>query len=507
MTDATADRREAPRNPRRRGPTSTANFGSSRRESHDATAFYERFVAPEISTADTIERNELLDVIHVGDSSKMVDVADNSVALVVTSPPYFAGKAYEESLGENGVPADYFEYLSMLERVFAECARVLEPGGRIAVNVANLGRRPYRSLAGDVTQILQDLGLLLRGEVVWWKGRAAGGSCAWGTFQRPSNPVLRDVTERIVIASKGRFDRALKPTDRAARGLPSTATISRDEFLEATTDLWEMPPESATRVGHPAPFPVELPERLIHLYTYDDDVVLDPFMGSGSTAVAAAAHRSPLRRLRHRPRLRGAGRRAPGGGAEPAGHPDHRGALALPASTSRPAPAAPIPSPTDEGDFQSRAVREGRQAKEIAEALLKDSGFVDPRFDVKYPCGVEVNLIATDANGDDWAFDVSGAFTSNRAGLKRTDTLWKALGKASVLHLDPTFDLPLVLLTTDAPTRGSAGAKALAMATGIDAEGAAKPVADLVEMLDPAQRVRLTRYAAEGRAALTPLAD
>ncbi len=164
---------------------------------------------------------------------------------------------------------------------------MLEPGGRIAVNVANLGRRPYRSLAGDVTEILQDLGLLLRGEVIWWKGRAAGGSCAWGTFQRPSNPVLRDVTERIVIASKGRFDRALKPGQRLAAGLPSTGTISRDEFLEATTDLWEIAPESATRVGHPAPYPIELPKRLIELYTYESDAVLDPFMGSGTTAVAA----------------------------------------------------------------------------------------------------------------------------------------------------------------------------------------------------------------------------
>ena len=217
----------------------------------------------------------------------MRNVESDSVALVVTSPPYFAGKEYEESLGLNGVPGTYFEFLTLLHDVFSECKRVVEPGGRIAVNVANLGRRPYRSLAGDVTQILQDLGLLLRGEVVWWKGRAAGGSCAWGTFQRPSNPVLRDVTERIIIASKGRFDRALKPEERLDRKMPSTATISRDEFLEATTDLWEIPPESATHVGHPAPFPVAIPRRLIELYTYEGDVVLDPFMGSGTTAVAA----------------------------------------------------------------------------------------------------------------------------------------------------------------------------------------------------------------------------
>jgi site-specific DNA-methyltransferase (adenine-specific) len=245
-----------PRNGRVRRPTATTRFGSSRRESHDATAFYERFVPPELSNDTTVTRPKTLDVIYRHDARDMRKVESNSVALVVTSPPYFAGKEYEESLGHNGVPGTYFEYLALLHDVFEECKRVLEPGGRIAVNVANLGRRPYRSLAGDVTEILQDLGLLLRGEVVWWKGRAAGGSCAWGTFQRPSNPVLRDVTERIVIASKGRFDRALKPEERLDLDLPSTATISRDEFLEATTDLWEIPPESATRVGHPAPFPV-----------------------------------------------------------------------------------------------------------------------------------------------------------------------------------------------------------------------------------------------------------
>ena len=276
-----------PRGGRVRRATATARFGSSRRESHDATGFYERFVAPELSDDTTVVRSKKKDVIYRHDARDMGVLESNSVALVVTSPPYFAGKEYERSLGQNGVPGTYFEYLDLLHAVFAECKRVLEPGGRIAVNIANLGRRPYRSLAGDVTEILQDLGLLLRGEVVWWKGRAAGGSCAWGTFQRPSNPVFRDVTERIVIASKGRFDRALKPEQRLDAGLPSTATISRDEFLEATTDLWEMPPESATRVGHPAPFPVELPKRLIELYTYENDVVLDPFMGSGTTAIAA----------------------------------------------------------------------------------------------------------------------------------------------------------------------------------------------------------------------------
>jgi len=165
---------------------------------------------------------------------------------------------------------------------------VLEPGGRIAVNVANLGRKPYRSLAADVTSILQDdLALLLRGEVVWVKGKGATGSTAWGSFQSAANPVLRDLSERIVIASKGRFDRAVPRSKRAARGLPFENTISKEEFMESTLDVWHLAPESARRVGHPAPFPVELPARCIRLFTYAGDLVLDPFMGSGSTAVAA----------------------------------------------------------------------------------------------------------------------------------------------------------------------------------------------------------------------------
>ncbi|MDQ1395555.1 MAG: hypothetical protein QOG64_814, partial [Acidimicrobiaceae bacterium] len=364
----------APRQVRK--ATVTATFGSSRRESHDASGFYDRFVPPEISNDQTVSRPAQLDVVHGEDARSMAAVPTSSVALVVTSPPYFAGKAYEQSLGENGVPASYFEYLQLLRDVFAESKRTLEPGGRIAVNVANLGRRPYRSLSGDVSAILQDLGLLLRGEVVWWKGRAAGGSCAWGSFQRPGNPVLRDVTERVVIASKGRFDRALTPLERHACDLPSTATISRDEFLEATTDLWEIAPESATRVGHPAPFPVELPRRLIELYTYAGDVVLDPFMGSGTTAVAAIRTGRHYLGYETDPEYRDrAEQRA---AAELAMAGIHRGdfPVVLPA-------VDPAIEPAEE--FPAGEVREGRQAKEIAGKLLVACGFDDVRAEVKLP--------------------------------------------------------------------------------------------------------------------------
>ena len=273
---------------RNRDATATSQFGVSRRENHDASAFYERFPAPTLLADSTVVECPITDTIIVGDSRDLSAIPDNSIALVVTSPPYFAGKAYEAELGEGAVPASYLEYLVMLREVFAECWRVLEPGGRIAVNVANLGRKPYRSLAGDVTGVLQDdLGFLLRGEIVWIKAEGASGNCAWGSYASAANPVLRDLTERIVVASKGRFDRALTRAQREKKGLPFENSIAPEDFMAWTLDTWRIAPESAKRVGHPAPYPVELPRRAIELFTYVGDTVLDPFMGAGQTGIAA----------------------------------------------------------------------------------------------------------------------------------------------------------------------------------------------------------------------------
>ena len=239
-----------------RRPTATSAFGVSKREDHDASGFYRRFTPPVLSTDEVVASRRALDKLIVGDARQMDEVPDSSVALVVTSPPYFAGKEYEEALGEAGVPATYLEYLDLFRDVFVECVRKLEPGGRIAVNVANLGRRPYRSLSADVIGILQDdLRLLFRGEIIWVKQRGSSGSSAWGSFQRPGNPVLRDLTERVIVASKGRFDRAVPAKHRARGGLPSEGSMTREDFMENTLDVWEIPAESATRVGHPAPFP------------------------------------------------------------------------------------------------------------------------------------------------------------------------------------------------------------------------------------------------------------
>jgi len=274
---------------RRRGrPTKTSTFGVSKREGHDSSDFYGRFAPLHQDATGVPATPVMVDMLVAGDSRKLGAVTDDSVALVVTSPPYYAGKEYETELGQGGIPSSYIDYLIMLHDVFAECWRVLEPGGRIAVNVANLGRKPYRSLSADVTRILQDdLGFLMRGEVLWIKAEGASGSCAWGSYMSAANPVLRDVSERVIIGSKLRLDRAIDRKRRAQLGMPHENTISKDEFLEATLDTWKIRPESARRVGHPAPFPVELPRRLIELYSYKGDLILDPFIGAGTTAVAA----------------------------------------------------------------------------------------------------------------------------------------------------------------------------------------------------------------------------
>jgi site-specific DNA-methyltransferase (adenine-specific) len=451
-----------------------------RRESHDASAFYDRFTAPEISNDEVIAVNppEALDQIHHADARHMAEVLDSSVALVVTSPPYFAGKEYETALGEGHVPASYRDYLQMLTEVFAECVRKLEPGGRIAVNVANLGRRPYRSLGADVITILQDdLKLLLRGEIVWVKGQGASGSTAWGSFQSAANPVLRDLTERVIVASKGRFDRALARRQREEQGLPAEVSIFKDDFMEATTDVWELPTESAKRVGHPAPFPVELPLRLIELYTYRGDVVLDPFIGSGSTAVASVRSE----------------RRFVGYDTDPTYVELARERVDLEkardvSTVSRVALRTGTSEPSEVESPLARVVREGRSAKEIARALLLDCGFDDVVDDYRVGNGVEVSLAANDAQGQRWLFDISGTFTRSRPGLRRIDTVLRALGKAAVVGASAAADHPLILLTTNLPPAGSPADVALRAARG-------GVFHDAIEMLSSKGQERLRSYA------------
>lgn len=254
--------------------TSTASFGTGKREGHDASGYYDRRM--HIASDDRVVGElvdppaSIVDQLFHESSESMHQIPDNCVALMVTSPPYNVGKDYDDDL-------DIDEYLELLRRVFSETFRVLEPGGRVAVNVANLGRKPYIPLNQYVSALLTEIGFDLRGEIIWQKAKSAGGSCAWGSWQSAKNPTLRDIHEYVIVASKGSYARIRRGDD----------TISKEEFLDATVSIWNILPESARRVGHPAPFPVELPRRLIELYTFEGDLVLDPFLGSGTTAVAA----------------------------------------------------------------------------------------------------------------------------------------------------------------------------------------------------------------------------
>ena len=257
----------------------TSKFGTTSRVNHDSSDYYDSKLYSELGNngngAKPIEDNplpiEYENQIILGTSENMKEIPNNSLHLMVTSPPYNVSKEYDEDLSLK-------EYLQLLRNVFSETFRVLVYGGRACVNVANLGRKPYIPLSDNISQMMIDIGFKMRGEIIWAKGAGAGVSMAWGSWQSASNPVLRDTHEYILVFSKGTFDR--KKGDREN-------TITKEQFMEWTKSVWTMNPESAKKVKHPAPFPVELPYRLTQLYTFKGDIVLDPFMGSGTTCLAS----------------------------------------------------------------------------------------------------------------------------------------------------------------------------------------------------------------------------
>jgi DNA modification methylase len=267
--------------PRRRAKTATSAFGVSKREGHDSSAYYAAKMNQALTSSREVGEtapfpSHLDNTIHCHDSTNLDFIPNNCVDLVVTSPPYNATKEYDEDL-------TFEQYLNLLRDVFSECYRVLVPGGRMVVNVANLGRKPYIPLTSHINMMMMDIGFLMRGEIIWDKSASAGGSCAWGSFQSASNPCLRDVHEYLLVFSKGNFKKSNQGLDDTKK----LNTIEKDEFIQFSKSIWSFSTERASRVQHPAPFPVELPRRCIEFYSYEDDVVLDPFLGSGSTAIAA----------------------------------------------------------------------------------------------------------------------------------------------------------------------------------------------------------------------------
>lgn len=258
--------------------TQTSSFGSVLRESHSSKKFYSSKLFEEFRIPKNIEYRQVeipkdnLNRLYCKSSENMDEIPDDSIHLMVTSPPYNVGKEYDNDLTLD-------EYLELLTAVFGQTYKKLVTGGRACINIANIGRKPYIPLHAMVIEIMLDLGFLMRGEIIWDKSASAGGSCAWGSWMSASNPVLRDYHEYILVFSKESYSKN-KSQERKD-------TIERDEFIQWTKSIWTFPAVNAKKIGHPAPFPIELPHRLINLYSYEGDVVLDPFCGSGTTCIAA----------------------------------------------------------------------------------------------------------------------------------------------------------------------------------------------------------------------------
>lgn len=259
-------------------PTETSAFGTPGHTSHDSSHFYSSRMYEDLRPDEPLNYTEnpvpssLLDTIQCASSEQMSALPDECIHLMVTSPPYNARKAYDEDLNLE-------EYLALLAKVWQETYRVMVPGGRACINIANLGRKPYLPLHSFIIEQMLSIGFLMRGEIIWDKAASASPSTAWGSWCSASNPVLRDVHEYILVFSKLGFKRPKNEHED---------TINKDDFLAWSKSVWQFQAVQARQIGHPAPFPVELPHRCIQLYSYLGDVVLDPFAGSGTTCVASA---------------------------------------------------------------------------------------------------------------------------------------------------------------------------------------------------------------------------
>lgn len=262
---------------KKRNGTESSAFGTNGRINHDSSKFYNSKLYKELGTKKELDKNEndfpdnLENKLILGSAENMKEIPDNSVHLMITSPPYNVSKEYDDDLSLE-------EYLQLLKNSFSETYRVLGNGGRACINVANLGRKPYIPLSDYISKMMIEIGFNMRGEIIWNKAASASPSTAWGSWQSAANPTLRDIHEYILIFSKGDYKREKGKKEN---------TISKEQFMEWTKSIWTMNAVSAKKIGHPAPFPEELPFRLIQLYSFVGDVILDPFMGSGTTAIAA----------------------------------------------------------------------------------------------------------------------------------------------------------------------------------------------------------------------------
>lgn len=220
----------------KRNGTKTSSFGAPGRFNHDSSRFYNSKLYVDLNNQKEIKfvENEIepsnINKVFQKSSETLTEVPDNSVHLMITSPPYNVGKEYDKDLTLE-------DYMILLKKVFFETYRVLVPGGRACINIANLGRKPYIPIHSYIIKDMNEIGFLMRGEILWNKGSSASSSTAWGSWLKANNPVLRDIHEYILVFCKDTFTRE-NPKKRKS-------SISKDEFLEFTKSVWTFPAEKA----------------------------------------------------------------------------------------------------------------------------------------------------------------------------------------------------------------------------------------------------------------------
>ncbi len=212
-------------------------------------------------------------VILNGDMLEDCKIPNNHIDLIITSPPYNVNKNY-------GIANDnlsYEDYLTFTEKWLNKCFELSKSDGRLCMNIPlDTSKGEKRSLGADITYIAKKVGWKYRTTIIWNEGNISNPS-ARGSFANASSPNVISPVELIVVMYKTTWKKKHK----------GVSDITKDEFIEWTNGIWSFPGESSKKIGHPAPFPLELPMRCIKLFGYKDDVILDPFMGSGTTLVAA----------------------------------------------------------------------------------------------------------------------------------------------------------------------------------------------------------------------------
>lgn len=228
--------------------------------------------------------------IFLGDSRNMKEVANGSINLIITSPPYGALKDYDNN-GQIGLNQSYKEYINNLNDVWKECVRVLAPDGKLCINIMPLfesgdatpfNRRVTHTVISDLEKFMESTGEMFTFALYIWDKRKIVRFSSFGSYPYPTNIFSTFPYEWIIVfCKKGK-------RGKISKDIKEKSKLTQKEWADwAINSFWEMQPSKAKSEGHPAPFPKELPHRLIKLYSFYGDNVLDPFMGTGTTAEAA----------------------------------------------------------------------------------------------------------------------------------------------------------------------------------------------------------------------------